>query len=217
MIEMGLHIADETASADELEALVNLCIHTAFKTNGYFGDLSALRDVDPRTDANAGDWLTIFDQYTDGMMVGYAGFVRAKLTDGPAYLEEKQRIRARLNDPDGVQTLGPAVTLDQLMSELRRYRKSGPRTENRMLALGKTSLKDVVRFAIGDKVCNNGVLLRWSGTIVGTGDQVYEIRMDYVSSSFGRNYVRGKPYKLVQGEFKQKTSDSIDSLLDRLR
>lgn len=69
-------------------------------------------------------------------------------------------------------------------------------------------------FHVGDKVANAGLLRRWNGTIVSINDGTVLVRLDYVNTTFGRQYRRGDTYPFVYGEFVPLRSISARELLD---
>ena len=71
--------------------------------------------------------------------------------------------------------------------------------------------------AVGDRVCNRGFLLSWHGRIVDVDGSRYKIRIHYCDRATSKtDYEVGRTYTFLDGEFKEMTHHSVDSLLKGL-
>jgi hypothetical protein len=213
-VQLVLFWTDEKATGSEYQALVNYCVNTYFTEGPIFNDGSDGLDANP--DTSNPDWQRLLEKYEsriNGIVDFHNNFAATKASD-PAGFETKRRVElAKFKDKESVRYYLLSRTPDEVLAELRRFRNTGPLRYNHQPPLAN-SHRDIA-FEVGDKVCNNGTLILWTGTIVTVNGKSYEVRIDYVNKLpfVGKKYEVGKNYSFVEGEFKHKTANSIGSFI----
>jgi GYF domain 2 len=215
-VELVLHVQEEHVTDNEYQALIDYVFQQYFAPGSLFAGAPVAQDFGESEDPAASRAQA--DRVMAGYVNNYTQVVGEKLRNPATFPNQKKpSYVSALNDAARAREHGYPVTMNQVLAELARYRAEGPRALSGASDITASPAgnhpKGVSVFQFGDKVCNNGVLLLWTGTIVDVNGKSYTIRIDYVSDIpfVGKSYELNKPYPFVEGEFKHKTANSIDS------
>lgn len=199
-VEMTLLLADQKASEEEFKWLVKYCVSSEYERVKEFR--GQLFDMDVKSYRSLAEAMAKRERSELGAL--------RELRDNPLSWES-----AKKDLMTSIAKQYFTVVPSEIASELARLRKEGPNGSNTDLIPAHSV--SVSQVAVGDKVCNTGLLLRWNGTVIEVQPSSIRVRIDYRHKDFGAKFNVSNEYSFVKGEWRIHTNESVDSILQKLK